>query len=91
MPTYRAKACGYYRDQDLRFLNTITPEGERRPVFVEALVRGYQKTYTVRLENGVWTCTCDLARQPDCAHRAAIQLATGYRSSAAAPAKAGAQ
>lgn len=83
MPTFRAKALGYYREQDLRVTQAITPEGKLQPNYVEGLVRGYQTTYQVRFDDGVWSCSCDLAKQPDCAHRAAIQLATGHRSSAA--------
>lgn len=84
----RQKALAYLRNQDVRITQAITPEGSIQPVFVEAIVRGYRRFYDVRLENGVWTCTCDLASQPECAHRAAVQLVTGHRMGAA---KAGAR
>lgn len=88
MPTFRQKALGYFRNQDIRVTQAITPEGAIQPVFVEGIVRGYHRLYTVRFENGVWTCTCDLSSQPECAHRAAIQLVTGHRSPAATATKA---
>lgn len=82
MTTFRQKALGYYREADLRVLRAFTPEDAARPDFVIARIRGYQTTYEVQLKQGIWTCTCDMAPQPDCAHRAAVQLATGYRSTA---------
>jgi len=84
MPTLREKACQYYRGQDIRIINAITPEGEVRPIYVEAIVRGYHGFHQVRLESAVWTCSCSSAE--DCAHRASVQMVTGYPSSAAAKA-----
>jgi hypothetical protein len=82
MPTFRQKALGYYRDQDLRVIAADCVEGSTQPYVIEALVRGYKKTYRVTLANGIWSCDCDPSLT-DCAHRAAVQMCTGHRSSAA--------
>jgi hypothetical protein len=82
MPTFRQKALGYYRDQDIRIIVADCREGSIQPYLVEALVRGHEATYRLTLQDGVWRCTCDVAK-PDCAHRAAVQMCTGHHSSAA--------
>lgn len=82
MPSVREKACGYYRDQNLRVIAADCVNGSIQPHLVEALVKGHQQTYRVTLHDGVWRCTCDAAKT-DCAHRAAVQMATGHKSAAA--------
>lgn len=82
MPSFRQKALGYYRDQDLRIITAACRDGSLQPYVVEGLIRGYQTTYRITLADGRWTCTCNPTLD-DCAHRAAVQMATGYRSSAA--------
>lgn len=88
VPTIREKACAYYRDQSIRLLHASTPEGADCPTAVEATVRGHESTYRVELDAGVWSCSCSFARS-DCAHRAAVQMVTGHKSSASKPAKKG--
>lgn len=82
MPSVREKALGYYRDQNLRIIAADCLNGTIQPHLVEALVKGYKQTYRVTLQNGVWSCSCNAART-DCAHRAAVQMATGHKSAAA--------
>jgi hypothetical protein len=82
MPSIREKALGYYRDQDLRIIAADCIDGTIQPHLVDALVRGHERTYGVALRDGVWSCDCDTAKT-DCAHRAAVQMATGHKSSAA--------
>ncbi|RCG21939.1 hypothetical protein DQ384_36375 [Sphaerisporangium album] len=76
----RSKALGYLRSGAVRVLVASTMGPARRPYFVEAHVDGHQSTYIVRFELHEWTCTC---HEADCAHAAAVQLATGHESAAA--------
>lgn len=83
MPDIRSKALGYYRDGGIRILHSLTPmHGPRVPYEIDADVIGFNSTYKVRLDDGIWTCTC---HGEDCAHAAAVQLATGHTSAAAKP------
>jgi uncharacterized Zn finger protein len=80
----RTKALAYLREQNVRILTAVTPAEHRRPTYVEAVVRGHQDFYQVRLDTDVWTCTCGRA---GCPHVPAVQMVTGWPSAAA---KAGA-
>lgn len=78
----RSKALTYLREQNVRVIRAETASGAFQPYQVEAIVRGHQRDYFVELGGSVWYCTCDSVKT-DCAHRAAVQLVTGHKSSAA--------
>jgi hypothetical protein len=78
----RTKALEYLRRGNVRVIRVVTPAGTIQPQLVEAIVRGFNRDYRVILDDGVWSCPCDLARE-DCAHRASVQLVTGHTSAAA--------
>lgn len=84
VPTVRAKACGYFRDEDIRVLHADTPPGGTRPDQVRARLRGHNDTYLIALEEEAWSCSCG---DDHCAHVPAVQMVTGYKSSASKPAK----
>lgn len=79
MADLRAKVLAYLREENVRIMHADTPPGASRPDEVRALVRGYRDTYQVVLTDGVWSCTCGA---DECAHAAAAQTVTGYRSAA---------
>ncbi|WP_141576195.1 hypothetical protein [Actinomadura sp. WMMA1423] len=79
MSDVRSKALSYLRDENVRIMHADTPPGGTRPDEVRALVRGYRGTYQVVLTDGVWSCACGA---DECAHAAAVQTVTGYRSAA---------
>ncbi len=82
----RAKALGYLRSGAVQVLTASTVLHSNRPFLVHAHVRGHNSDYVVRLDgaSAPWTCTC---RQDGCAHRAAVQLVTGWPSAAALASK----
>lgn len=78
----RSKACSYLRGGMVTVLQVSRSTVQQaRPDHVYARVLGYSSTYIVRLERGVWTCTCQ--KPAECAHVAAVQLVTGHPSLAA--------
>ena len=82
----RAKACSYLRAGAVTIREAITQD-QARPWVVYARVVGHSSTYVVTLAEGVWNCTCH--KPAECAHVAAVQLATNHPSLAApAPKKA---
>lgn len=76
----RSKACGYLRSGAVTLLDART-EDNVRPWLVHARVVGHSSTYVVTLTEGAWNCTCH--RPAECAHVAAVQLATNHPSLAA--------
>jgi uncharacterized Zn finger protein len=69
----RSLACTYIRNGAVRVVKARWGDS---PAFVRARVAGRGSTYFVRLNDGVWTCSCG---EPDsCAHTAAVQLVTGH-------------
>lgn len=84
MPEIREKALGYLRDGKVCIPHSLSPMGGLRPYEVEAFVEGYNSTYKITLDDGVWSCTC---RTEACAHVAAVQLVTEPEASAAAKQK----
>ncbi len=74
----RGKACAYLRNGQVTVHTALREEGDglRVPYYVIADVVGHSSTYLVRLDDGVWTCTC--GKPESCAHVGAVQLVTGH-------------
>lgn len=92
MPDIRSKALGYLRAGNVRILHARCRPNETAPCEIVAAVRGYTGRHTVELRpDGKWLCSCTPVVMDDgteCAHRAAVALATGHPTVAAKPAKA---
>jgi uncharacterized Zn finger protein len=86
----RSLACSYVRDGGVLVCRASGGGNDSPPTVVRARVQGRRARYFVRLNDGVWVCSCD---EPDlCAHVAAVQLVTGHEglaSPAGRPALAG--
>lgn len=84
MAEIRSSALSYLREEKVRVLDAVTPEGALRPVMVRALVQGHNRRYEVTfLDQGgteVWTCTC--GKPMVCRHAAAVALVIGRHSPA---------
>lgn len=74
----RSKACAYLRGGKVTIWAAVPPGKDRRADAIAADVVGHSSTYVVRLADGVWSCTC--GKPAECAHVAAVQLATGHPS-----------
>ena len=76
MTTPRSRALACLREGRVTILSAEAGEGS--PAVVVAAVRSSRTggpRYAVDLTfRGGWSCTCD---RPDCAHIAAVQIATG--------------
>ncbi len=74
----RAKALAILREQRLRIVAALAPEGSTVPDTIIARVRGHMGLYAVDLKAGVWSCTCPDGAQGGCAHAWAVRLVTGH-------------
>jgi hypothetical protein len=85
MSGMRAKALAIYREGRLHLLHVTCRRTAHDVDEVIARVRSSREggpAYAVDLLDGVWSCTC--GDGSGCAHVAAVQLATGHPSGAAA-------
>lgn len=75
----RAQACAYARNGQIRVVKAGRGDP---PAMVRARVAGQRCTYFVRLNDGVWVCSCS---EDGCPHVAAVALVTGHDSLARKP------
>ena len=83
----RSQACAYLRAGKVTVVVAARCDREgQRPELVRARVEGNSSTYFVRLNDGVWLCSCE---EDGCPHAAAVQLVTGHDGLARKPGEAG--